>query len=171
MDMTSSYNYPIFADENNQAPFALADDFTAWLFNDAQPGSNDFSPSNFVPNYTEATLPQVQGPYFSQSPSSSNSYKGGMQNPMSMTSILDNTERSQYIMSEEKRKELLVLMQTAFLERPHDAVKKRKDSVFEGDVDAEEHILSLRMMHTYIGSYWYHQHAQLPILHKPTVLR
>src|SRR6201999_4296114 len=43
-----------------------------------------------------------------------------------------------------------------------------KDSVFEGDLDSDAHILSLRRMHTYIGSYWYHQHAQMPILHKPT---
>jgi hypothetical protein len=71
-------------------------------------------------------------------------------------------------MSESKRHQLLDLIQNQFVERPHDAVKKRKDSVFEGNIDSEGHILSLRMMHTYIGSYWYHQHAQLPILHKPT---
>lgn len=61
-------------------------------------------------------------------------------------------------------------MLAQFNERPHDAVKKRKDAVFEGDVNAENHILSLGMMHTYIRSYWYHQHAQLPILHKPTFM-
>ena len=170
MDMNAAYNYPIFGSEEYQTPFAVADDFTAWLFNDAQSGvSTELSPTNFMTNYTDIPLTQIQGPHFSQSPTSSGSVRNSLhQHPMSVTSILDNTERSQYIMSEEKRSELLTMMKHQFIERPHDAVKKRKDSVFEGDVDSEDHILSLNMMHTYIGSYWYHQHAQLPILHKPT---
>ncbi|RMZ76745.1 hypothetical protein DV737_g4728, partial [Chaetothyriales sp. CBS 132003] len=168
LDLASNYNYPIFADEGNQLPFAFTDNFTAWLFNDVQANVADFSPSHFMPGYTDPALAQVQGPQFSASPSSSSSVRAGLQHPMSVTSILDSTEKSQYIMSEGKRQELLALMQTQFIERPHDAVKKRKESVFEGDVDADGHILSLTMMHTYIGSYWYHQHAQLPILHKPT---
>lgn len=170
IDMNAAYNYPIFgSEEYNQTPFAVADDFTAWLFNDAQSGSTEFSPNNFLTAYPEVPPVTIQGPYFSQSPTSSGSMRNSLhQHPMSVTSILDSTERSQYIMSEEKRHELLSLMQNQFLERPHDAVKKRKESVFEGDVDSEGHILSMRMIHTYIGSYWYHQHAQLPILHKPT---
>ena len=170
MDMGGpAYNYSTFGGEDyGQGAYGLADDFTAWLFNDANTGPQDFSPSTFMPNYIDPGLGPAQGPAFQQSPTSSDNVKSTMSHPMSVTSILDNTERSQYIMSEEKRQELLTLMKNQFIERPHDAVKKRKDSVFEGDVDSEGHILSLRMMHTYIGSYWYHQHAQLPILHKPT---
>lgn len=170
IDMSNSaYNYPMFgSDEYGNAAYGLADEFTAWLFNDANSGSNDYSPTTFMPNYVEPPVNVAHGPAFLQSPASSDNVKSALSHTMSVTSILDNTERSQYIMSEDKRQELLTLMQTQFLERPHDAVKKRKDSVFEGDVDSEGHILSLRMMHTYIGSYWYHQHAQLPILHKPT---
>ena len=168
-DMNTVYNYPIFGSDEYQTPFAIADDFTAWLFNDAQSASAEYSPTTFMTAYPDNTTGQMQGPYFSQSPTSSGSMRNSMhQHPMSVTSILDNTERSQYIMSEDKRAELLSLMQNQFVERPHDAVKKRKESVFEGDPESEGHILSLRMMHTYIGSYWYHQHAQLPILHKPT---
>jgi len=170
IDMNAAYGYPIFGgDEYNQTPFAIADDFTAWLFNDTQSGSTGFSPSNYMPGYPEAGS-QIQGPYLSHSPNSNHTFNPNMpiQNAMSVTNMLDASGSSQYIMSEAKRHELLDLMQTQFIERPHDAVKKRKDSVFEGDIDSEGHILSLRMMHTYIGSYWYHQHAQLPILHKPT---
>jgi hypothetical protein len=164
-----AYNYPTFGgEEYGQAAYGLADEFTAWLFNDANTGAQDFSPSTFMPNYIDPSLGPAQGPTFQQSPTSSDNVKSTVSHPMSVTSILDNTDRSQYIMSEEKRQELLTLMKNQFIERPHDAVKKRKESVFEGDVDSEGHILSLRMMHTYIGSYWYHQHAQLPILHKPT---
>ncbi|KKY14454.1 putative c2h2 finger domain [Phaeomoniella chlamydospora] len=86
---------------------------------------------------------------------------------MDLQAILDS-KPSIFCMSEEKRQELLYMMSEVFVERPHDAVKKRKDVVFEGDINADDHILSLKRMHLYIGSYWYHQHAQLPILHKPT---
>lgn len=169
IDVGNAYGFPVFgADEYNQTPFGV-DDFTQWLFNDAHSGSNGFSPPNYVPGFSGHDQPQMQGPYLSQSPSSSNTYPGNsIHHPMSVTSILESTATSHYIMSESKRQELLDIMQTQFVERPHDAVKKRKDSVFEGDIDSDGHILSLRMMHTYIGSYWYHQHAQLPILHKPT---
>ena len=37
-----------------------------------------------------------------------------------------------------------------------------------GDHDSDSHALSLRSMQTYIGSYWYHFHPQMPILHKPS---
>ncbi|EXJ92364.1 hypothetical protein A1O3_00914 [Capronia epimyces CBS 606.96] len=170
-DLNSAYGYPVFGiDEYTQTPYSGADFFTQWLFNDSQSGSKSFSPPNYVSGYGGQDQSQTQGPYFSHSPTSSNSYPAhvGQHHPMSVTSILDTTATSQYIMSESKRQELLDLMQSQFIERPHDAVKKRKDSVFEGDLDSDGHILSLRMMHTYIGSYWYHQHAQLPILHKPT---
>ncbi|KAK6380663.1 hypothetical protein LTS17_004863 [Exophiala oligosperma] len=168
-ELGTAYGFPVFGiDEYTQTPFGV-DDFTQWLFNDAHSGSNGFSPPNYVPGFSGHDQSQMQATYFSQSPSSSNAYpSAALQHRMSVTSILDQTAKSQYIMSESKRLELLDIMQSQFIERPHDAVKKRKDSVFEGDVDSDGHILSLRMMHTYIGSYWYHQHAQLPILHKPT---
>ncbi|EXJ94116.1 hypothetical protein A1O1_02509 [Capronia coronata CBS 617.96] len=169
-DLSVAYGYSVFGlDEYTQTPYAGTDDFTQWLFNDSHSGSKSFSPPNYVPGYSGQEQPLVQGPHIPQSPTSSTSYPATAgHHPMSVTSLLDTTASSQYIMSESKRQELLDLMQTQFIERPHDAVKKRKDSVFEGDLASDGHILSLRMMHTYIGSYWYHQHAQLPILHKPT---
>ncbi|RVX67633.1 hypothetical protein B0A52_08162 [Exophiala mesophila] len=180
IDMNTSYGFPVFgSDDYTQTPFNVAEDFTHWLFNDNNSGSNGFSPPNYFLGQGGHDG-QLVTPYFAQSPTLPNSHHN-MNNlsnanynpnqavhPMSVNSLLGATATSQYIMSEAKRQELLDLMQTQFIERPHDAVKKRKDSVFEGDIDSEGHILSLRMMHTYIGSYWYHQHAQLPILHKPT---
>lgn len=170
VDINGAFGVPVFGvDEYTQTPFAVPDDFTQWLFNDTKSASNtSFSPPNYIAGFSGHEPSHVQGPYFSHSPSSSGNTYAPVLHPMSVTSILDSTATGQYIMSESKRHELLDLMQTQFVERPHDAVKKRKDSVFEGDLDSDGHILSLRMMHTYIGSYWYHQHAQLPILHKPT---
>ncbi|KAJ4515595.1 hypothetical protein HRR83_004711 [Exophiala dermatitidis] len=171
VELTTGYGYSSFGiDEYANIPYTVAGDFTQGLFNDNQPGSNNtFSSPNYAPSYSGQEPLQIQAPYFSQSPTSTNSYlPHAAPHPMSVTSILDTTDTGQYIMSESKRQELLHLMQTQFIERPHDAVKKRKDSVFEGDLQSDGHILSLGMMKTYIGSYWYHQHAQLPILHKPT---
>lgn len=171
IDMGAGYGFPVFGgEEYTQNPFAVADDFTQWLFNDANSGSNSFSPPNYIPGFS-GHEPQLVTPYFSQSPTTTANHTfstPAMQHPMNITNILGATGNSNHIMSESKRQELIELMLAQFIERPHDAVKKRKDLVFEGDLDADGHILSLRMMHTYIGSYWYHQHAQLPILHKPT---
>ena len=158
------FDYPIFGEnEYTRSPFAMADDFTAWLFNENQSAVSFPAAPSQTFTYNETFLPQFQGPAVGTGSARS-------PHPMKMTSLLSPSASGQYvpIMSEEKRQELLHMMSTVFIERPHDAVKKRKESVFEGDVDAEGHILSLRMMHTYIGSYWYHQHAQMPILHKPT---
>ena len=170
-DINTAYGFPVFGgDDLNKTVFGMGDDFTSWLFNDAQAASSGFSANIFMPGFNDSPTGQLQGPYFNNSPQSATitTTAAPVQHPMSVTSILDASNNANYIMSDDKRQELLHLMETQFVERPHDAVKKRKESVFEGNVNSEDHILSLRMMHTYIASYWYHQHAQLPILHKPT---
>ena len=176
MDIFTGYSYPIFGGEFNRSPNAMADDFAAWLFNGPQmppdPAIN-FSPATatagMLSSYaTDASPVQFQGPYYPEDTGFS-SYPTVVpqQDPMSVMSLLDSS-RQITSLSEEKRQELLGLMQTQFIERPHDAVKRRKDAIFEGDANSNGHVLSLRQMELYIGSYWHHQHAQLPILHRPT---
>jgi hypothetical protein len=171
MDMTA-YAYPIFGgDEYNRSPNAMGDDFTAWLFNENQSASLGYpSAAAVMPGLNDNGVMPFPSPYYSGDSSSISIYPNVVppQHSMSAMSIVDSSGTIHYTMSEEKRQELLDLMSMQFHERPHDSVKKRKDAVFEGDVNAANHILSLQMMHTYVGSYWYHQHAQLPILHKPT---
>lgn len=166
MDMTNSYNYPVLGgDDYGRSPFMIGEDFNAWLFNQSVVEQTEFSPSIVSGIQSDHSNVQMQDQSSVQSPSMNYAH----QNHISVHSgILDTSAQSSYIMSESKRKELLDLMSNQFIERPHDAVKRRKHLVFEGDVNSDGHILGLRMMHTYIGSYWYHQHAQLPILHKPT---
>ncbi|PGG99176.1 hypothetical protein AJ79_08668 [Helicocarpus griseus UAMH5409] len=171
-DALSSYAVPIFGGETlNRSPFSMTDDFTAWLFNEHSNNSPIGYPNapGMVPNYGDPTAAQFQGPFYpGDVPWSSYLPNFAQQHhPMSVTSLLDSG-RPESILSEEKRNELLDLIQTRFNETNHAAVKKRKEALLEGDLDAEGHILSLRMMQTYIGSYWYHSHDQLPILHKPT---
>ena len=172
MDMAGAYAYPVFgSDEYNRSPNAMGDDFAAWFFNENQSAALGYPPTaSVMPGLHENGVMPFPNTYYPMDPSSISIYPdvAPPQHAMSLMNIVDSSGTIHYAMSEEKRQELLDLMQMQFNERPHDAVKKRKDAVFEGDVNAENHILSLRMMHTYVGSYWYHQHAQLPILHKPT---
>ena len=172
MDMTAAYAYPVFGgDEYNRSPNAMGEDFTAWLFNENQSAALGYpSVTAYIPGFNDNSIMPFPGPCYPLDSSSTSLYPNVAppQHAMSVMSIVDSSGTIHYAMSDEKRQELLDLMHEQFNERPHDAVKKRKDAVFEGDVNAENHILSLRMMHTYVGSYWYHQHAQLPILHKPT---
>ncbi|KAJ5080901.1 hypothetical protein N7456_013611 [Penicillium angulare] len=148
--------YPIFGGETyNRSPFAMADDFAAWLF------SEPLAPLGY------GMMPFSQNQFYNNEPSYNNFCSVIPQHPMSVTSILDSGSLPA-IISEEKRQELLHLMATRFNEAAYSAQTKRKKALMEGDLDNDRHVLSLRMMQTYIGSYWYNFHAQLPILHQPT---
>ncbi|GAD95900.1 C2H2 finger domain protein, putative [Paecilomyces variotii No. 5] len=169
-DPMGSFAYPVFGGETyNRSPFAMADDFAAWLFNESATNMSPVAytaPSGIMPAYSDPT--QMQNSYYTNDTAYSNYLTSVIpQHPMSVTSILDSGP-PQAIMSEDKRQELLHLMITRFNEPAHSAVSKRKDGLLEGDMDEDGHVLSLRMMQTYIGSYWYHLHPQLPILHRPT---
>ncbi|KAE8146960.1 fungal-specific transcription factor domain-containing protein [Aspergillus avenaceus] len=170
-DSLANCVYPIFGSESyNRSPFAMAEDFTAWLFNEPVSGASSVSypaATGMMPNYLDPT--QLPNQFLLGDPAYGSFLSGVMptQHPMSVTSILDpGSPRA--IMSEDKRQELLHLMATRFNEAAYSAVAKRKDALMDGDMDDDNHVLSLRMMQTYIGSYWYHFHAQLPILHRPT---
>lgn len=163
------YAYPVFGGETyNRSPFAMGDDFTAWLFNEQANNSSPIGyPSGMVPGFYPDQN-GFSGPFYPGDLSYGSYFTNVVpQHPMSVTSIIDHGS-SQSIMSEEKRQELLHLIATRFNETDNAAVKKQKDTLMDGNMDADNHILGLRMMQTYIGSYWYHSHAQLPILHKPT---
>ncbi|KAL4784089.1 fungal-specific transcription factor domain-containing protein [Aspergillus varians] len=169
-DSLNSCVYPVFGGESNRSPFHMADDFTAWLFNEPAPGSSSVanpSASGMVPGYMDAQIPNQ---YMMSDPAYGNFFNSVIpSHPMSVTSILDpGSPRA--IMSEEKRQELLDLMSTRFNEAAYSAVAKRKDALMDGDIDDDSHVLSLSKMQTYIGSYWYHFHVQLPILHRPTFI-
>ena len=87
------------------------------------------------------------------------------QHPMALHNILDPTTLYS-MLSEEKRQELLKMIDARF--NDVSPVSQLKAEIFSGDRDVETHCLSLRKMQIYIGSYWYHFHPQMPILHKPT---
>ncbi|KAJ5888983.1 hypothetical protein N7495_009024 [Penicillium taxi] len=146
--------YPIFGETHSRSPFAMADDFAAWLFNEPM------APLGY------SMMPVSQNQFYANESPYTN-LTVIPQHPMSMTSILDSGSLPA-IISEEKRQELLQLMATRFNEAAYSPDAKRKDALMDGDLNHDRHALSLRMMQTYIGSYWYHFHAQMPILHQPT---
>ncbi|EEA21117.1 C2H2 finger domain protein, putative [Talaromyces marneffei ATCC 18224] len=168
MGFDSSYPYPVFGGESsyNRSPFAMADDFAAWLFNEPT-NTSPVNYSNIITGYTD--LAQTNPISFLPNDPSYNAFSNNLvsQHPMSVTNIVDSTP-PEAMMSEEKRQDILHLISTRFNETAHSAVKTKKESLMEGNIDADGHILSLRMMQTYVGSYWLHFHAQLPILHRPT---
>lgn len=172
----SSYAIPVFGGEGiSRSPFAMADDFTAWLFNDSSningPGA---SPMGYAPGSAgqfpgAGSQMGLQTPFFNYDPTVSGYYQNPVppsQHTMSVNSILDMVPES--ALSEEKRKDLIHLIQVRFNETEHIPVEKQKEELLDGNREDDHHVLSLHMMQTYISSYWVHVHPQLPILHKPT---
>jgi hypothetical protein len=172
---TPSYAIPMFGGEGySRSPFAMADDFAAWLFNDSNfgPGASPmgYAGSNQMGQIAGASSQiGLQAPYFNYDPSVAGYFNNPAppSHPMAVNSILDTT-LPESLLSEEKRKDLLDLIIGRFNETDHAPVKKQKEDLLEGNKDDDHHVLSLHMMQTYISSYWVHFHPQLPILHKPT---
>lgn len=84
------------------------------------------------------------------------------QHPMAVTSLLD-TSLPETILSEEKSQAIVDLIKERFNETDHAPVGKQKEALFEGDRSEDSHMMSRKMMQTYIGSYWYHFSEQFPI--------
>jgi hypothetical protein len=92
------------------------------------------------------------GGYFPQNP----------QHPMAVTSLLD-TSTPEMILSDDKSQEIIDLIKERFNETDHAPVAKQKEALLEGDRTNDSHMMSRNMMQTYIGSFWWHFHPQLPI--------
>ncbi|OJD29807.1 c2h2 finger domain-containing protein [Diplodia corticola] len=169
----NSYSMPVFGGEGySRSPFAMADDFTAWLFNESNLATGHSPvgyPANNMPSVPGSTTFGLQAPYFGYDTTASGYFNqpAPPHQPMSVSSILD-TSLPESALSEEKRQQILDLIENRFNESSHAPVKRQKEEFLEGNKDENTHVLSLNMMQTYIGSYWVHFHTQLPILHRPT---
>lgn len=161
-DSLPSSSYPTFGGETySKPPFAMEDEFTAWLFNESSvPSSSVAYPSwrGVVPSYLDAAQLHTR--------THEMSLGGGISHrPMSVARTSDpGSPRT--VMSDDKLQELLHFMATRFNKAACSTATTRKEYFLEGDVNNDNHILSLRMTRTYIESYWYHFHPQLPILHR-----
>jgi hypothetical protein len=81
---------------------------------------------------------------------------------MAVTSLLD-TSLPETVLSEEKSQQIVELIKERFNETDHAPVARQKEALLEGDRTDDGHMLSRKMMQTYIGSYWYHFSEQVPI--------
>ena len=81
---------------------------------------------------------------------------------MAVTSLLDSS-LPETVLSEEKSQEIIDLIKERFNETDHAPVAKQKEALLDGDRNDDSHMMSRKMMQTYIGSYWWHFHPQLPI--------
>jgi hypothetical protein len=81
---------------------------------------------------------------------------------MAVTSLLD-TSLPETVLSEEKSQQIVDLIKERFNETDHAPVARQKEALLEGDRTDDNHMLSRKMMQTYIGSYWYHFSEQVPI--------
>lgn len=81
---------------------------------------------------------------------------------MAVTSLLD-TSLPETVLSEEKSQAIVDLIKERFNEGDHAPVARQKEALLEGDRSEDSHMLSRKMMQTYIGSYWFHFSEQVPI--------
>ena len=87
---------------------------------------------------------------------------------MSVPNLLEQN-LPESIISEEKSHEVFDFISSRFQENDEQApVERCRDAILGGNPDEDSHMLSRKMMQTYISSYWRHFSDQVPILHKPT---
>lgn len=85
---------------------------------------------------------------------------------MAVNNLLDQN-LPESVITEEKANEVFEFIKERFHENGRAPVEHKRASFIEGE-RTDDHMLSRKMMQTYIGSYWLHFSDQMPILHKPT---
>ncbi|KAF4632143.1 hypothetical protein G7Y89_g5989 [Cudoniella acicularis] len=170
--MTAPNTMPVFGGEGySRSPFAIPEDFVAYLFSNQQLESS--SPIGPMGQQGYAAYPdavnQYYAPYISNDGNLPGFFPPNQQphHPMAVTSLLD-TSLPETVLSEEKALQIIDLIKERFNEGDHAPVARQKSALLEGDRSDDSHMMSRKMMQTYIGSYWYHFSEQVPILHKPT---
>ena len=169
----ATYNMPSLAEQTlNDSPLSVRDEFATWLFDDA--GGFNTAPFSLgaqggirFTNTADIFGNAVYSNYFAD-PTLDTPYPGMVRQRSEATSKVSELSGDSTLLSHTKRKSLISLMEHRFNEGDNPIVRQLREEIFQGNLDAEEHVLSLRSMQHYIGSYWYHFHAQMPILHQPT---
>jgi hypothetical protein len=191
--MTAPNTMPVFGGEGySRSPFAIPEDFVAYLFSGQQvdhtsqvgpisqqgyaksvsspeppPPPASFPsrlPTNSSYSYLDAQN-QYYTPYFTNDVNLGGFFPPSHQqphHPMAVTSLLD-TSLPETVLSEEKSQAIVDLIKERFNETDHAPVARHKEALLDGDRSDDNHMLSRKMMQTYIGSYWYHFSEQVPI--------
>lgn len=158
--------------EIDESPASIRDEFTAWLFDEQFPNptggpflnsamntfgmlSNDFMHFGSTPMFEDFTHDVLPHPV-------------GLETIATPSDFEMITAEDIAWLSSSKRSKLVELMQVRFIDAENKDITSLRLEIFNDDIDAEDHVLSLRSMQLYLGSYWKHFHRQLPILHQPT---
>lgn len=156
---------PVFGNEsfeNQRSPFAIADNFVAYIFNAQQYNMpQDQTASQSIMNSYNDAQNQYQ-PFLPGEFNLGGYFPQNQQHPMAVTSLLDPSTPDMMI-SDEKSQEVVDLIKDRFNEADHDAVPRQKEAILEGDRCNDSHVLSRKMMQIYIDSFWRNFHPQLPI--------
>ncbi|KAM3556589.1 hypothetical protein ARSEF4850_005453 [Beauveria asiatica] len=91
----------------------------------------------------------------------------GPQQIMSVYNLLE-PNMPEASMSDARSQELFDYIKDRFHGSESEDLRQTRVFILSGDRSRSDHILSKRMMQAYIGSFWKHFNAQMPILHKPT---
>ncbi|QSZ33518.1 hypothetical protein DSL72_005086 [Monilinia vaccinii-corymbosi] len=167
--MAASNIMPVFGGEGcyNRSPFAIPEDFVEYLFSSQQHEMGHMNQQTYANSYPDATA-QYYAPYFTNTIGHGGFYPPTTHqshHPMAVTSLLD-TSLPETVLSEVTSQAIIDLIKERFNETGNAPVVK--EGLLAGDRSDERHMMSTKMMQTYIGSYWYHFSHQMPILHKPT---
>ncbi|EXJ59879.1 hypothetical protein A1O7_04026 [Cladophialophora yegresii CBS 114405] len=169
---SATYPLPSLGDQTlNDSPLSVRDEFAAWLFEDSSafhsaPFSIGTQGGLGLSAGSDAFGNAVYSNYFTE-PGLETAYSIGHQQSEAVSKLPELSSDST-LLSHAKRKSLISLMEYRFSEGDNPFVRQLREQIFQGNLDAEGHVLSIRSMQHYIGSYWYHFHAQMPILHQPT---
>lgn len=171
---SAAYSLPSLGEQPfNDSPVSVRDEFTAWLFDDASgfntaPFSFTGQPVLGYGNVPDVTGNTIYSSYFADA-GLDNVFPGLNQQPLAeVPTAVPEPPADSNLLSHAKRASLVSLMRDRFNENDNPFVRGLREEIFQGNLDADDHVLSIRSMQHYIGSYWYHFHAQMPILHQPT---
>ena len=157
----------------SDSPSSVRDDFTNWLFDNSQGlwnglGATGAQPLTGTTDFSDPLGLALGSNYFAN-PFGSSQYPSMLpgQSPLDVFAntqdpVLDTT------LSPERRTYLIELMHTRFNGGNEPNGQFQREQILNGNMDSEEHVLSLRLMRSYLGSYWQNFHDQFPILHRPT---
>lgn len=182
--MTAPNTMPVFGGEGySRSPFAIPEDFVAYLFSEQQLTNNSSPMGQMGPQGYAKSVPvsavlndvdeacsypentnQYYAPFYAGDMGLGGFFPASQQphHPMAVTSLLD-TSQPEMVLSEEKSQAIVDLIKDRFNEGDHAPVARQKEALMEGDRTVDSHLLSRKMMQTYIGSYWYNFSEQVPI--------
>ena len=158
----------------NESPGSVRDEFTAWLFDEhfLNPSAGPFAnaPVHGYSTLGNDSMNFGNMPLFTDftndAPVPDYAFDFDANTTISDLEVLAAEDVAW--LSSSKRTKLIDLVRSRFVDSEYEELSSMRQELFQDDIDGDDHVLSLRSMQLYLGSYWKHFHRQMPILHQPT---